>query len=154
MAPLFFFATKGEWIVKEELAYTPSDSLVVNSARMLGDMMRRMKGPGSAVVEGQPRVYRLDLSEKEFEELCSLQMRLNVAWAEEARQPEIATREFEVSYQFSAIGSTVIDVPANFTREEALKYAEDNITELALPQDWEYLSGSDVLDEENCQFVD
>lgn len=62
------------------------------------------------------------------------------------------SKKFNITYQYSMIGTITIDVPKDMTIEEALKYAEDNIEDLPLPDNAEYISESCLLDQENCDF--
>lgn len=62
------------------------------------------------------------------------------------------TKKFNVTYQYSQIGTVTIDVPEEMTFKEAIEYATKNIEDIPLPQDGEYLSGSSILDEDNCDF--
>ncbi len=61
-------------------------------------------------------------------------------------------KKLNVTYQFSEIGTVAINVPDNFTLEEAIQYAKKHIDEIPLPKNTEYLQGSDIIDEENCDF--
>lgn len=57
-----------------------------------------------------------------------------------------------VTYQYSMIGTVSIEVPENMSIEEAIEYAKENIESLPLPQNGDYLDGSSIIDEENCDF--
>lgn len=61
-------------------------------------------------------------------------------------------KKFNVTYQYSVMGTVTIDVPEKMNIEEAIQYAKEHIDELPLPQDASYLEGSDIIDEENCDF--
>ena len=54
--------------------------------------------------------------------------------------------------QCMAVYTGCIDVPAHMTIEEAVKYAKEHINEIPCGE-LEYISDSDVLDEENCDFA-
>lgn len=45
-----------------------------------------------------------------------------------------------------------INVPDNYTLEQAIQYAKEHINEIPIMSDLEYISDSDILDEENCDF--
>lgn len=62
------------------------------------------------------------------------------------------TKSFNLTYQYSMIGTVTIDVPENLTLEEAIQYAKDNIEDIPLPTDSSYLTGSCLVDDENCDF--
>ena len=51
----------------------------------------------------------------------------------------------------NAVYNSSIEVPDNMTREEAIQYAKEHINEIPC-NELEYISDSDVLDEENCDF--
>ena len=53
---------------------------------------------------------------------------------------------------FSAIGTVGIDVPDDFTIDQAIDLAEKTKDNISLPIDWDYLLDSDKLDFENCSF--
>ena len=46
-----------------------------------------------------------------------------------------------------------IDVPDGMTREEAIEYAKQHIDEIPVGE-LEYISDSDEIDEENCDFAE
>lgn len=50
-----------------------------------------------------------------------------------------------------AIYSSSIDVPDNMNIEEAINYAKEHINEIPTGE-LGYISDSDILDEENCDF--
>lgn len=64
------------------------------------------------------------------------------------------TKKFNVTYQYSQIGTVTIYVPEEMTLKEAIEYARDNIDEIPLPTNGEYIQDSDIIDEENCDFED
>lgn len=51
-----------------------------------------------------------------------------------------------------AVYNSGIDVPDNMSIEEAIKYAKSHLEDVPLGE-LEYIKGSDVLDEENCDFA-
>lgn len=50
-----------------------------------------------------------------------------------------------------AVYNSAIMVPDELTLEEAIQYAKDHIDEICIGE-LEYISGSDELNEENCDF--
>lgn len=60
-------------------------------------------------------------------------------------------RKLNVTVQCMAVYNSSIMVPRELTFEEAIKYAKEHIDEINLGE-LEYISDSDVLDEENCDF--
>lgn len=46
-----------------------------------------------------------------------------------------------------------IEVPDDFTREQALEYAKAHLNEVPIVDGLEYVSESDELDEDNCDFA-
>lgn len=73
---------------------------------------------------------------------------------------ERKTKKFHVRVYCQASYESEIEVPADFTYEQAIQYAEDHIDEIPLG-DLEYLPDSDEIDEEDrleesgkCYFTD
>lgn len=60
-------------------------------------------------------------------------------------------RKLNVTVQCMAVYNSSIMVPRELTFEEAIKYAKEHIDEINLGE-LEYISDSDELDEENCDF--
>lgn len=60
-------------------------------------------------------------------------------------------RKLNVTVQCMAVYNSSIMVPRELTFEEAIKYAKEHIDEINLGE-LEYISDSDELDEENCNF--
>ena len=60
-------------------------------------------------------------------------------------------RKLNVTVQCSAVYNSSIMVPGDLTIEEALQYAKDHIDEISLGE-LDYISDSNELDEENCDF--
>lgn len=60
-------------------------------------------------------------------------------------------RKLNVTVQCMAVYNSSIMVPRELTFEEAIKYAKEHIDEISLGE-LEYISDSDELDEENCDF--
>ncbi len=61
--------------------------------------------------------------------------------------------ELNVTVQCMAYYKSSIKVPDGLSLEEAIAYARDHIDEIPLG-DLEYVSDSDELDEENCDFAE
>ena len=53
-----------------------------------------------------------------------------------------------------AVYNSHIDVPDEMTLEEAIAYAKKHLNECNIETELEYISDSDELDEENCDFVE
>lgn len=62
------------------------------------------------------------------------------------------TRKFSVTCTCMATYTSSIEVPANFSFEEAVEYAKEHIDEISIGE-LNYISDSDELDEENCSFA-
>lgn len=60
-------------------------------------------------------------------------------------------KRLNVTVQCMAVYCSSIDVPDEMTLEEAIEYAKEHINEIPLGV-MEYVSDSDELDEENCDF--
>lgn len=60
-------------------------------------------------------------------------------------------KRLNVTVQCMAVYNSGIDVPDDMTLEEAIEYAKEHIDEIPCGE-LEYISDSDVLDEENCDF--
>ncbi len=60
-------------------------------------------------------------------------------------------RRFNVTVQCMAVYCSSIDVPDELSFEEAIEYVKRHINEIPLGK-LEYVSDSDILDEENCNF--
>lgn len=63
-----------------------------------------------------------------------------------------ATRTFRVTCTCMAWYTSDIQVPADYTLAQAIKYARTHISEIPITSGLEYITGSDDLDEENCRF--
>lgn len=59
---------------------------------------------------------------------------------------------FNVAVQCMAVYNSIIEVPNEFTLKEAIEYAKEHIDEIPI-SNLEYISDSDIVDEENCGFV-
>lgn len=60
-------------------------------------------------------------------------------------------KRLHLTIQCMAIYESGIDVPDDMTIEEAIEYAKKHLSEVPLGR-LEYISDSDVLDEDNCDF--
>ena len=60
-------------------------------------------------------------------------------------------KKLNVTVQCMAVYNSSIEVPDNMSIEEAIIYAKENINKIPT-NTLEYISDSDVLDEENCDF--
>lgn len=62
-------------------------------------------------------------------------------------------RKLNVTVQCLAVYNSSINVPKELSFEDAIKYAREHLDEVPLGT-LEYVSGSDELDEENCDIED
>jgi hypothetical protein len=62
-------------------------------------------------------------------------------------------KRLNVTVQCMAVYNSSIEVPEEMTFEEAIEYAKNHLDEIPLGE-LEYVSDSDTLDEENCDFDD
>ena len=60
-------------------------------------------------------------------------------------------KTLNVTVQCMAVYNSSIEVPEEMTLEEAIEYAKAHLDEIPLGE-LEYISDSDELDEENCDF--
>lgn len=60
-------------------------------------------------------------------------------------------KRLNVTVQCMAVYNSGIDVPDDMTLEEAIEYAKEHIDEIGVGE-LEWISDSDVIDEENCDF--
>ena len=60
-------------------------------------------------------------------------------------------KRLNVTVQCMAVYNSSIEVPDDMTKEEAIKYANQHLDEIPCGE-LEYVSDSDELDEENCDF--
>lgn len=63
-------------------------------------------------------------------------------------------KKLHLTVYVTSIGDTSIRVPDNLTVEEAIQYAKEHLSEVALPSNLDPDHGTMVLDEENCDFED
>ena len=62
-------------------------------------------------------------------------------------------KRLNVTVQCVAVYNSSIEVPEEMTFGEAIEYAKNHLDEIPLGE-LEYVSDSDTLDEENCDFDD
>lgn len=62
------------------------------------------------------------------------------------------TKTFYLTVCCNAYYNSSVEVPDHFTREEALEYAKTHLEDVPIADGLEYVSGSDTLDEDNCDF--
>ena len=62
-------------------------------------------------------------------------------------------KKLNVTIFCQAIYNSSIEVPDNYTLEQAIDYAREHIDEIPIMSDLEYISDSDTLDKENCEFA-
>lgn len=60
-------------------------------------------------------------------------------------------KRLNVTVTCMAVYNSAIEVPNDMTIEEAIEYAKEHINEIPIGE-LEYISDSDELDEENCNF--
>lgn len=63
------------------------------------------------------------------------------------------TKKFIASCTCTAYYTGSIEVPADYTLEQAIAYAKEHIDEIPIESDLEYIGESDELDEEHCKFA-
>ena len=63
------------------------------------------------------------------------------------------TKRLDVICTCMAYYTSSIEVPADYTLEEAIAYAKEHIDEIPIKSDLEYIGESDELDEELCEFA-
>lgn len=63
-----------------------------------------------------------------------------------------AKKKLNVVCTCTSYYTSSIEVPADYTREQAITYAREHIDEITIGSGLEYIGGSDELDEENCEF--
>ena len=63
------------------------------------------------------------------------------------------TKRLNVTVFCGAVYNSAINVPENMSIDEAIEYAKNNIADIPLGP-LEYVSDSDVLNEDNCYFDD
>lgn len=59
---------------------------------------------------------------------------------------------FTFDMVFSAMGTVSIEVPDDFTIDQAIDFADETRDDIGLPLNWDYLSDSAEHDYENCSF--
>lgn len=63
----------------------------------------------------------------------------------------LKTKKLNVTVTCMAVYNSNIEVPDDMTLKEAIEYAKVHINEIPIGE-MEYISDSDELDEENCDF--
>lgn len=63
-------------------------------------------------------------------------------------------KTLNVTIVCQAVYNSHIDVPDEMTLEEAVEYAKKHLDECDIETELEYISDSDELDEDNCDFAD
>lgn len=63
-------------------------------------------------------------------------------------------KRLAVTVNCMAVYNSFIDVPDNMDIDEAIKYAKEHFSDIPIINRLEYVSDSDELDEENCEFED
>lgn len=61
-------------------------------------------------------------------------------------------KKLNVTIICQASFTSSIQVPDNYTLEEAKEYAKEHVREIPIMSELEYIPDSDILDEENCDF--
>lgn len=59
-----------------------------------------------------------------------------------------------VTVNCMAVYNSFIDVPDGMNIDEAIKYVKEHLSNIPIINGLEYVSDSDELDEENCEFED
>ncbi len=62
------------------------------------------------------------------------------------------TKKFTFGMAYQAYGYVTVDVPANFTQEEAEQYVREHFDEYGLPEESQYLTDSAEPDFEQSGF--
>ncbi len=62
------------------------------------------------------------------------------------------TKIFTFGMEWKMYGNQSVEVPADYTQEQAEGYVKEHWDEIALPSDGEYLTDSDVPDFEDSSF--
>ena len=74
-----------------------------------------------------------------------------ILWEKERLNKVNIMKRLNVTVQCMAVYNSSIEVPDNMTLEEAIEYAKKHLAEIPCGE-LEYISDSDELDEENCDF--
>ena len=61
-------------------------------------------------------------------------------------------KKLNVTIVCQASFTSSIQIPDNYTLEEAKEYAKEHVREIPIMSELEYIPDSDILDEENCDF--
>ncbi len=65
-----------------------------------------------------------------------------------------AKKKLNVVCTCTSYYTSSIEVPADYTLEQAIAYAKEHIDEISIESDLEYIGDSDELDEEHCEFAE
>lgn len=63
------------------------------------------------------------------------------------------TKKFNAACTCMVAYTGTIDVPADYTLEQAVAYAREHIKEIPIDSDLDYIGDTDELIEENCEFT-
>jgi hypothetical protein len=63
-------------------------------------------------------------------------------------------KKLRISMVYSMVGDVFIEVPDEFTLEQAVMFANDHVDNISLPDNADYLVDSDSFDEETAEFVE
>lgn len=66
----------------------------------------------------------------------------------------MSMKRLVVTVNCMAVYNSFIDVPDGMNIDEAIKYAKEHLSNIPIINGLEYVSDSDELDEENCEFED
>lgn len=61
-------------------------------------------------------------------------------------------KKFTITVLYTSVGTVTIDVPKEYTLAQAIQWAKENINQIPLPYNAEYVDGSFMIDEETCDF--
>lgn len=61
-------------------------------------------------------------------------------------------KKFTITVLYTSVGTVTIDVPEEYTLAQAIQWAKENTDQISLPYNAEYVDGSLIIDEENCDF--
>lgn len=61
-------------------------------------------------------------------------------------------KKFNITVLYTSVGTVTIDVPEEYTLAQAIQWAKENTDQISLPYNAEYVDGSLIIDEENCDF--
>lgn len=61
-------------------------------------------------------------------------------------------KKFNATIIFKSVGTVTVEVPDNFNKEQAIEWVKQNMKEVRLPYNAEFIEDSEEVDEENCDF--